>query len=223
MKGPISSRWQSSIRAVNFTVSWCGIFVFFPFSGISVNNKNRRGTFTLSDGKLNNSVGTIIRGQSEISGEKWWGAAGFSLIPSANTSHMDGGTCSDSLSRVSSSFTHPLSCFILFFFFSFALFPSGALCLARVWLYAQHCSGSAVWIRCACACGCGEGSGFSFKAPLCCPPVSGDYKRIREPRPWLHPQNQWPNGNYAPGRPTFDFRVEISCWWLKLGCWVVLD
>jgi hypothetical protein len=127
------------------------------------------------------------------------------LIPSANTSHMDGGTCSDSLSRVSSSFTHPLSCFILFFFFSFALFPSGALCLARVWLYAQHCSGSAVWIRCACACGCGEGSGFSSKAPLCCPPVSGDYKRIREPRPWLHPQNQWPNGNYAPGRPTFDF------------------
>jgi hypothetical protein len=39
------------------------------------------------------------------------------LIPSANTSHMDGGTCSDSLSRVSSSFTHPLSCFILFFSF----------------------------------------------------------------------------------------------------------
>lgn len=118
----VSSRWQSSIWAVNFTVSWCGIFVFFPFLGISVNNKNRRGTFTLSDGKLNNSVGTIIRGQSEISGEKWWGAAGFSLIPSANTSHMDGGTCSDSLSRVSSSFTHPLSCFILFFFSFFRPF-----------------------------------------------------------------------------------------------------
>ena len=164
---------------------------YFPFLEYPLTIKTQSRNVHLSDGKLNNSVGTRYEAS-----QRFQERSDEVLLDSLWYRPQIHHTWMVVRAPVLFSESPPLLP-ILFHVLSslFFPFPSGALCLARVW-YA-HCRSSAVWIRCACACGCGEGSGFP-PAPLS--RLCGDYRREREPRPWLHPRNQWPNGNYT--RPT---------------------